>query len=182
MAALATAGLGALAGKKLLDRSRSRDPRDRRGSPDSYDSRSPSPRRDKHKRSKSVSDYARKGLASLGIGSAAAGADDDRRRGVVEEETVIHKSSRRRRSPRSDEDDYDRPRYSSGRGEVYGDPRYANSRGSNVGSRSGGSRAKNGQRDRNIAEGKQAGSDSDSLGSSSGDEKRIKKMKAHSRY
>jgi hypothetical protein len=176
LAALATAGLGALAGKKLLDRSRSRDARDRRGSPDSYDSRSPSPRRDKHKRSKSVTDYARKGLASLGIGSAAAAADDDRgsRRGVVEEETIVHKS-RRRRSPRSDDDDYDRPRYSSGRGDVYGDPRYADSRSSNVGSRSG--RTKDGQRNRRIAEGKQSGSDSDSLGSSSGDEKRIKKMK-----
>lgn len=182
LAALATAGLGALAGKKLLDRSRSRDPRDRRGSPDSYDSRSPSPRRDKHKRSKSVTDYARKGLASLGIGSAAAAADDDRgsRRGVVEEETIVHhKSSRRRRSPRSDDDDYDRPRNSGGRGDVYGDPRYADSRGSNVGSRSGGrgSREKDGQRNRRVAEGKQNDSDSSSLGSSSGDEKRVKKMK-----
>lgn len=179
LAALATAGLGALAGKKLLDRSRSRDADRRRGSPDSYDSRSPSPRRDKHRRSKSVSDYARKGLASLGIGGAAA-ADDDRRRGDVREveETVVHR--RRRGSPRSD-DDYDRPRYSSGRGEVYGDPRYADSRSSNVDSSRGGggggsARRKDGQKNRRVAEGKQSDSSSD-LGSSTDDEKRIKKMK-----
>jgi len=186
LAALATAGIGALAGKKLLDRSRSRD---RRGSPDSYDSRSPSPKRDKHKRSKSVSDYARKGLASLGIGGAAAAADDhDRRRGDMREveETTIHRRSRRgsdddddrRRSRRGSDDDYDRPRNRGGRGEVYGDPRYADSRGSDVGSRRGGgdARAKDGRKNRRIAEGKQSDSES-SYGSSSGDEKKIKKMK-----
>jgi hypothetical protein len=180
LAALATAGLGALAGKKLLDRSRSRGPDNRRrGSPDSYDSRSPSPRRDKHKRNKSVSDYARKGLASLGLGGAAAAADDDRRsdRHVREvEETTVHR--RRRRSPRSDSDSDRRPRYSSGRGDVYGDPRHADSRSSNVGSRRGGesARARDGKKNRRVAEGKQSASSSD-LGSSTDDEKRIKKMK-----
>jgi len=187
LAALATAGLGALAGKKIYDRSQSRDGRGdrRRGSPDSYDSRSPSPRRDKHKRSKSVTDYARKGLASLGIGGAAAAADDDHhRRGEVREveETVVRSKRSGRRSPRYSSDEDDRPRYSKGRGDVYGDPRYADSRSSHVDSRRGdrdrdSARAKDGRKNRRIAEGKDSASDSDSLGSSSGDEKRIKKMK-----
>jgi hypothetical protein len=190
LAALATAGLGALAAKKFSDRSRSRSrggDRRRRDSPDSYDSRSPSPDR-RHKRSKSVSDYARKGLAALGIGEAAGAADDhDRRRSEVVEETHVHRSSRRRRSP---DDNYDDRRgsprdvgYAQSRGDPYGDPRYADSRSSvgggstrNGGSRRGDARAKDGRRNRRIAEGK--GSDSESsLGSSSGDEKRIKKMK-----
>lgn len=209
LAALATAGIGALAGKKLLDRSRSRDGRNdrsrsrgpgrRRGSPDSYDSRSPSPRRDRHKRSKSVSDYARKGLAAIGLGEAASEAggrrDKDRDRDVEYEETKVHRSSRRRRSPdddyeprssrgyRDDRDDRDEGYGSRGGGGVYDDPRYADSRSSNVGStRNGGGRKSNrqkaGERDRRIAEGKQAGSDSSDLGSSTDDEKRMKKMKA----
>ena len=190
LAALATAGLGALAAKKISDRSRSRsrggDDRRRRGSPDSYDSRSPSPDR-RHKRSKSVTDYARKGLAALGIGGAAGAAeeDHDRRRSEVVEETHVHRSSRRRHGS---DDDYDRrgsPRdlgYAQSRGDPYGDPRYADSRSSvGGGSRNGGSRrndarARDGRKNRRTAEGK--GSDSESsLGSSSGDEKRIKKMK-----
>jgi hypothetical protein len=204
LAALATAGLGALAGKKLLDRSRSRSrggdrSRSRaggrhRGSPDSYDSRSPSPRgKDRHKRSKSVTDYARKGLAAIGLGEAAseAGGHRDRDRDVEYEETRVHRSSRRRRD--GSDDDYE-PRGSRasrddgygprGSGGVYDDPRYADSRSSNVGSTRDGRRSgrdkrggKDGGRDRRIAEGKQDVSDSDSLGSSSGDEKRIKKMK-----
>ncbi|KAG9241459.1 hypothetical protein BJ878DRAFT_520665 [Calycina marina] len=192
LAALATAGLGALSAKKIYDRSRSRDPADRRrGSPDSYDSRSPSPRHDKHKRSKSVSDYARKGLASLGIGAGASAADYDYDRGKTREIEDTRSKRSGRRSPRYSSDEDDRPRYSKGRGDVYGDPRYADSRSSNVGSRRGEERErgdyrdtrsrrakKEGASDRRVAEGKQFGSDSDSLGSSSGDEKRIKKMKA----
>jgi len=204
LAALATAGLGAIAGKKLLDRSRSRSRggdrsrsraggRRRRDSSDSYDSRSPSPRgggKDRHKRSKSVTDYARKGLAAIGLGEAAseAGGRRDRDRDVEYEETHVHRSSRRRGgsdddyeprgSRRSRDDGYD-ARDSGG---VYDDPRYANSRSSNVGSTRDGprksDRQRRGARDRKIAEGKQDVSDSDSLGSSSGDEKRIKKMKA----
>ncbi|KAG0649958.1 hypothetical protein D0Z07_3585 [Hyphodiscus hymeniophilus] len=192
LAALATAGLGALAAKKFSDRSRSRSrggDRRRRDSPDSYDSRSPSPDR-RHKRSKSVTDYARKGLAALGIGEAAGAADDhDRRRSEVVEETHVHRSSRRRRSP---DDDYDDRRgstrdggYARDRGDPYGDPRYADSRSSvgggstrNGGGRRSDARAKDGRKNKRIAEGKQDPSDSESsLGSSSGDEKRIKKMK-----
>jgi hypothetical protein len=188
LAALATAGLGALAAKKMSDRSRSRSRGGdrRRGSPDSYDSRSPSPDR-RHKRSKSVTDYARKSLAALGIGGAAGAADDhDRRRSEVVEETRVHKSSRRRHGS---DDDYDDRRgsprdvgYAQSRGDPYGDSRYADSRSSvGGGSRNGGgrrndARARDGRRNRRVAEGKGSESES-SLGSSSGDEKRIKKMK-----
>lgn len=189
LAALATAGLGALAAKKISDRSRSRSrggDRRRRDSRDSYDSRSPSPGDRRHKRSKSVSDYARKGLAALGIGEAAGAAhDDDRRRSEVVEETHVH----RRRRRHSSDDEYDDRRgsprdagYAQSRGDPYGDPRYADSR-SSVGGRSNGggrrndARAKDGRRNRRVAEGKESDSES-SLGSSSGDEKRIKKMKA----
>ncbi|TVY48282.1 hypothetical protein LOCC1_G001427 [Lachnellula occidentalis] len=204
LAALATAGIGAIAGKKLLDHSRSRSRGDnrsrsrgggrRRGSPDSYDSRSPSPKggKDRHKRSKSVTDYARKGLAAIGLGEAASESGGrDRDRDVDYEETRVHKSSRRRRRDGSDDgyeprgsrgsrdDDYSQ----RGSGGVYDDPRYADSRSSNLGStrdgggRRSGGRAKQGGRDRRVAEGKQDASDSDSLGSSSEDEKKIKKMK-----
>lgn len=69
----AGAGLAAV-GKQLFDRVRSRS-RGRARSPSmdsvsSYDSRSPPPRREK-KRSKSISDMARKGMAALGMGEAA---------------------------------------------------------------------------------------------------------------
>lgn len=134
LAALATAGLGALAGKKLLDRSRSRSRtggrRSGRDSSDSYDSRSPSPAyRDRRpKRSKSVTDYARKGLAAMGLGGAAAssGHGDRRDRDVVEETTV--RTSRRGGS----DDDYAPRRsrhggstrdYDDSRSDVYGDSR-----------------------------------------------------------
>ncbi|KAK0104773.1 hypothetical protein ONS95_005043 [Cadophora gregata] len=198
LAALATAGLGAIAGKKLLDRSRSRSrgasrsrggrgsSRRRRDSSDSYDSRSPSPRRgekkDRHKRSKSVTDYARSGLAALGIGGAAAAAGSDRHRdrGVVEEETTVRRTSRR---GGGSDDGYGGSRRSRDYGytdsrDPYGDARYADSRSSNVGSRSGGGRRKKDHKNRDIAEGRRDASDSESsLGSSSGDEKRIKKMR-----
>jgi hypothetical protein len=164
LAALATAGLGALAGKKLLDRSRSRS----RGRRDDYE-RSPSPDRTKRSRSKSVSSMARKGLAALGIGAAAneAGRSRDSYDG----------GSRRRSGDYSDYEDDDRQRRSRrSRGDVYGDPRYADSRGS-VSSR-GAARARDGQRNKKIAEGRDGGYSSDSdLGSSTDDEKRIKKMK-----
>ena len=189
LAALATAGLGALAGKKILDdkreKSRERSPSRsrRRHSPDSYDSRSPSPK-DKHKRSKSVTDYARKGLAALGIGEAAHEAG--RSRETVVEEKSVHRSHRRRPSDDSDDeydDRRDRHRNSgASRGDVYGDPRYSDSRRSvdsrGGGGGGGGARAKDGRKNKAVAEGKKDGSDSESsLGSSSGDEKRIKKMK-----
>lgn len=194
LAALATAGLGALAGKKILDRSRSRsrsraggDRRSRRYSSDSYDSRSPSPRRgggkDRHKRSKSVTDYARKGLAALGIGEAA-GAGRDRDRGDVREieETTVHRTRRGGSddgygSRRSRHGDSTRDLgYVQTRGDPYGDPAYADSR-SSVGGGHRSARERDGRKNRRIAEGKDGYDSDSSLGSSSGDEKRIKKMK-----
>jgi hypothetical protein len=193
LAALATAGLGALAGKKLLDRSRSRSRGDDRDRDDrrSHRRRSPSDDgysddgkgRDRRRRSKSVTDMARKGLAALGIGEAAseAGHRDDRRRDreVVEETRETRVTRKPRKHHDSDDDsDYDDRRddrrrskrdVASTRGDPYGD------------SRDGGSgrrtRKQEGQEAKRVAEGKQDASDSDSLGSSSGDEKRVKKMK-----
>lgn len=185
LAALATAGFGAMAGKKLLDRSRSRSraggSRRRRDSSDSYDSRSPSPKRgekkDRHKRSKSVTDYARNGLAALGIGAAAGDKNRDR---DSNQDTSGRKSRHNSggsdygESRRSRDMDYDDPR------DPYGDSRYNESRTSQVGSRSGGGRRGKGgsHKDRDNSEGKKDASDSDSsLGASSEDEKRIKKMR-----
>ena len=148
LGALAAAGLAGLAGSKLLNRSKSRGRHD--SSDDDYssdDSRArPSGSR---KRSKSVSDYARKGLAALGLGEAAKGSEDR-----VEEETHVY---RKRRGGGGS----DRP---------YAEDRYADSR-SSVGGRSA---RQNGQARRAAEE---SDSDSSDLGSSSGDERHIKKMK-----
>ncbi|CAJ2513446.1 Uu.00g015650.m01.CDS01 [Anthostomella pinea] len=94
LAALATAGLGALGAKKLVEaRSRSRS---RRRSYDSYDSRDPSPRR-RRSRSRSIVDGARRSLAKIGLGSGP----DDRR-----EDDYDDRSPRRARG-RSPDDRYD---------------------------------------------------------------------------
>ncbi|KFZ12607.1 hypothetical protein V501_04135 [Pseudogymnoascus sp. VKM F-4519 (FW-2642)] len=173
LAALATAGLGAFAAKKHHDRStsRSRDDRRRRsGSEDSQESRRP-------KRSKSVTDYARKGLAALGLNDAAddrhgsSRRDRDRDMDDSRSDVRSHKSSSRRhrddrdrdRDLDSSDDDYDRNR----RDDKHRDRDYDDRR-SHRGSDG---------RNRRVAEGKQAISDSDSLGSSTDDNKRIKKMK-----
>lgn len=184
LAAIATAGLTALAGKKLLDRSRSRSRggggrRSRRYSSDSYDSRSPSPayRDRKPKRSKSVTDYARKGLAAMGLSGAAADTGSRRDRDVVEETTV-------RSSRRGDSDDDYRSRRSRHGGSVrgyddsvYGDSRYADSRSINGNDRRVRRQDKPGYNGR-VARGEESASDSDSsLGSSTDDEKKVKKMK-----
>ncbi|KFX95194.1 hypothetical protein O988_05927 [Pseudogymnoascus sp. VKM F-3808] len=171
LAALATAGLGALAAKKHHDRSRSRsrgdDRRRRSDSEDSLD-------RDRRpKRSKSVTDYARKGLAALGLNDAAddrhgsSRKDRDRDYDDSRSDVRSHRSSRRHRDDRdrdldSSDDEYDRNRSDRHRDRDYDD------RKSHRGSEG---------RNRRVAEGKQAISDSDSLGSSTDDNKRIKKMK-----
>ncbi|KFY43436.1 hypothetical protein V494_01984 [Pseudogymnoascus sp. VKM F-4513 (FW-928)] len=176
IAALATAGLGALAAKKHKDRSRSRsrDRRRRSGSEDSLESG-----RDRRpKRSKSVTDYARKGLAALGLNEAtddrhgSSRRDRDRDIDDSRSDTRSHRSSRRHRDSRDDrdrdrdldssDDDYDRRRDDRHRDRDYDDRR--------------GHRGSDG-RNRRVAEGKQWISDSDSLGSSTDDNKRIKKMK-----
>lgn len=102
LAAVATAGLGALGAKKLIEsheRSRSRS---RRRSIDSDDSRDYSPDRRRRSRSRSVVDSARRRLAKIGIGN---GPDDDDR--------DLRDRSRERRRDYDDYDDYEdlgRPR------------------------------------------------------------------------
>lgn len=171
IAALATGAMGLLA-KKASSRSRSRSRRRRSDSEDSYRSRG------KRSRSKSVTDFARKGIAALGLGGAAGAAARDRSRSRSRDREVIEKTTirkeRRRRDSRdydSSDDEYDRRRggnrsrgISRDRDSDYDDRRSNRDRGS-------------GGRNRRVAEGKQNASDSDSLGSSSGDEKRIKKIK-----
>ncbi|KAH8177539.1 hypothetical protein LIA77_02621 [Sarocladium implicatum] len=123
LAALATAGLGAVGAKKAYDgyresRSRSRAPSDdsRRGS------RSPSPR--KRSRSRSVVDRARNSLAKLGIGAGAGGAgalavEDGRRR----DDDYDDRGSRRGSRRYSDDydDDYRSSRYERERDRDYYD-------------------------------------------------------------
>ncbi|KFA61304.1 hypothetical protein S40285_05988 [Stachybotrys chlorohalonatus IBT 40285] len=153
LAALATAGLGALGAKNLLDRSRSRGRR-------SDDSRSPSPdRRRQRSRSRSVVDKARNSLAKLGIGAGAgagaAAADDYHRR----DQDDFDGGSRRSR--RYSDDMYE-DGYRQGRD--YDDRSY----------RSGG----RDDRDRPRRRGGRSDYDSETdLGDSSEDEKRVKKMK-----
>ncbi|KAI1268806.1 hypothetical protein F5Y18DRAFT_168085 [Xylariaceae sp. FL1019] len=100
LAALATAGLGALGAKKLVEgrsRSRSRSRRDSYDSYDSrYDSRDPSPRR-KRSRSRSIVDGARRSLAKIGLGN---GPDDDR------DDRSARGDSRRGFDDRYDDDEY----------------------------------------------------------------------------
>ncbi|KAK4106008.1 hypothetical protein N658DRAFT_490618 [Parathielavia hyrcaniae] len=104
LAALATAGLGALAGKKLMDnheRSRSRN-----RSVDSRNSRDGSPDRRRHRsRSRSVVDSARRRLAKVGIGNGPE--DDDRDRRDRRRDQDDYEDSGRSRRHRDDYDDYD---------------------------------------------------------------------------
>jgi len=81
---LVSGGILAAGGKKLYDRARSKSRGRRESSSDSYDSRSPHPK--ERKRSKSITDYARNGLASLGIGGGAEKVDDRRRSRGLEED------------------------------------------------------------------------------------------------
>ena len=81
---LVSGGILAAGAKKLYDRARSKSRSRRESSTDSYDSRSPHGK--ERKRSKSITDYARNGLASLGIGGGAEKADDRRRSRGLEED------------------------------------------------------------------------------------------------
>lgn len=106
---LASAGLITAAGKSIYDkvRSKSRGRRSSSSSYDSYDSRSPPRRRDKKKRSSSISAYASKGLAALGLGDAADKANS--------------KNKHRRAATFNDEDDYyHRPSHNGGAPPPYG--------------------------------------------------------------
>ncbi|KAJ1326793.1 septal pore-associated protein [Microdochium nivale] len=164
LAALATAGLGALGAKKLMDKKesskdRSRD-RSRRRSYDSYDSRSPSPRR--RSRSRSVVDTARRSLAKIGLGS---GPDDKR-----DDDRHSDGRSSSRRS-RGHDDRYD-DNYSTrdgymrgGRGDAAYDDRDQRRR--------SGSRSRKGGRSGSVS--------SSDLGNSDDDEREAKKMKERRR-
>ncbi|KAK8088602.1 hypothetical protein PG997_003563 [Apiospora hydei] len=164
LAALATAGLGALGAKKLLDKgddSRESRSRGRRGSVDSFDSRydsRPGSKDRRRSRSRSVVDGARRSLAKLGLGSAPAEDKDDF------DDTRSRRS--RRRSPDAYDDDYTSRGYMrGGRGpdDYYDDDR---------------STARRRSRSRSHTRGGRSGSVSSSdLGDSDDDEKTAKKMR-----
>ncbi|KAF5591327.1 hypothetical protein FPANT_5687 [Fusarium pseudoanthophilum] len=157
LAALATAGLGALGAKKVLDRSRSRS-RSRRGRSASY---SPSPdRRRQRSRSRSVVDKARNGLAKLGLGAgagagAAAAADDYHRH---DQDDFSDRGGSRSR--RYSDDMYDDRRYGTNR-DYYDDDRSYKSK----------------PRERRRGGRSDYSSSSSDLGDSDEDEKRAKKMR-----
>ena len=153
LAALATAGLGALGAKKIMDgRDKSRSPsRSRRRSVDSWDSRDGSPPR-KRSRSRSVVDSARRSLAKLGLG-----------KGPDEEESS--RASTHRRHNDFIDDDYPQPRGSSRRD--YDDDRSF---------RGGGGRDRSRSRNRGGRRGSFSGSETD-LGDSSEDEKQARRKK-----
>jgi hypothetical protein len=167
LAALATAGLGALGAKKLMEnRERSRS---RRRSADSYDSRDSSRDRHRHRsRSRSVVDTARRGLAKIGIGN---GPDDDRRRDLDDDYDSQRGGggSSRRHRHRDSDDGYDDASRSYGRGERDG---HDDDRSHRARSRS--RQRDRGERRRDGSRGSAASSD---LGDSGEDEKRAKKMR-----
>lgn len=124
----------------------------------------------KRSRSKSVIASARKGLAALGIGEAAKDSDDrdDRSSRGGRDRSRSRPGRDSRRYDDFSDDEYDDRRGSRRppreRGETYGNPRSA--------------MKKDGQRNKAAAEGRRnGGSSSSDLGSSTEDEKRIKKMK-----
>lgn len=109
---LAGAGLITAAGKSLYDRVRSKSHGRRSSSSssdDSYDSRSPRRRRDVKKRSSSISAFASKGLAALGLNEA-------------------QKAKEKRRSANDDDDDYHHRPSRNGAPPAYGGGGYQDSR------------------------------------------------------
>ncbi|KAJ4394438.1 hypothetical protein N0V93_003656 [Gnomoniopsis smithogilvyi] len=160
LAALATAGLGAIGAKKAVDNIREDRSRSRRRSMsrDSYDSRDESPRRRQRSRSRSVVDTARRGLAKIGFGKKDDDSDVDSRR-----------SGRGGRY--SDDDDYSRDgRSARGAGKRYDS--YDDDRSV---ARGGRNRSR-GTAPRSRASSRGSISSSD-LGDSDEDEKRAKKMR-----
>lgn len=156
LAALATAGLGVLGTKKVLEHSRSRS---RRRSIDSYDSRDGSPRR-RRSRSRSIVDGARRSLAKIGLGHGP----DDRR----EDDEYYDDRSPRRSRHRSPgypyDDDYTSRGYMrGGRGDEYPED-----------DRSVGPRRRSSSRQRGGRSGSVSSSD---LGDSDDDAKRSKSIR-----
>lgn len=122
IAALATAGLGAIGAKKMLDNHRERSQsRSCQGSTDSYDIRDGSPDRRLRSRgrsrgrSPSIVDSDRKSFSRMGIGSDPDAKDRDRCRDNGDYDNL--RSSRRHRSHSSDDscDDEWPPSYGRGR-------------------------------------------------------------------
>ncbi|KAI1193708.1 hypothetical protein F5X97DRAFT_29426 [Nemania serpens] len=149
LAALATAGLGALGAKKLVEhRSRSRS-RSRARSHDSYDDRDDS-RTKRRSRSRSIVDTARRSLAKLGLGNEPDDYDDHSPRG----------SSHRGASDRYDDNDY-YMRGGRGPGDDDYDERSRGGRGS----------------DRSHSRGRSSSVSSSDLGDSDTDRKRTGKMR-----
>lgn len=153
LAALATAGLGAIGAKKAVDniredRSRSRRRSGSRDSYDSYDSRDDLPprRQRSRSRSRSVVDKARRGLAKIGFGKEEGSDVGSRRGGRYDDDDTYSRDGRHR-------DDYDDDRYRA-RSRSRGAPGASRSRASSRGSVS-----------------------SSDLGDSDEDEKRAKKMR-----
>lgn len=160
LAALATAGLGAIGAKKAVDNIREDRSRSRRRSMsrDSYDSRDESPRRRQRSRSRSVVDTARRGLAKIGFGKKDDDSDVDSRR-----------SGRGGRY--SDDDDYSR----DGRGARGAGKRYDSYDDDRSVARGGRTRSRGtAPRSRGSSRGSVSSSD---LGDSDEDEKRAKKMR-----
>lgn len=161
LAALATAGLGAIGAKKAVDNIREDRSRSRRRSMsrDSYDSRDESPRRRQRSRSRSVVDTARRGLAKIGFGKK----DDD--------SDVGSRRSGRGGRYSDDDDDYSRDgrsvRGAGRRYDSYDDDRSI-ARGGRDRSRGGAPKS------RASSRGSVSSSD---LGDSDEDEKRAKKMR-----
>lgn len=161
IAALATAGLGALGAKKLIDSKRD-ESRGRRSSVDSfdsrYDSRGGSPRRNRS-RSRSIVDGARRSLAKIGLGNGP----DDRDRDRDELDDTRSRRSRRTRSPDYDDDYTSRGYMRGGRGpeDDYDDDKSTR-------------RSRSRSRPRGGRSGSVSSSD---LGDSDEDEKTFKKMR-----
>lgn len=164
LAALATAGLGAIGAKKAVDNIREDRSRSRRRSMsrDSYDSRDESPRRRQRSRSRSVVDTARRGLAKIGFGKK----DDDSDVG----------SRRSGRGGRYSDDDDDDDYYSrDGRGARGAGRRHDSYDDDRSVARGGRERSRGGApKSRASSRGSLSSSD---LGDSDEDEKRAKKMR-----
>lgn len=161
LAALATAGLGAIGAKKAVDNIREDRSRSRRRSMsrDSYDSRDESPRRRQRSRSRSVVDTARRGLAKIGFGKK----DDD--------SDVGSRRSGRGGRYSDDDDDYSR----DGRGARGAGRRYDSYDDDRSVARGGRDRSR-GAAPKSRASSRGSVSSSD-LGDSDEDEKRAKKMR-----
>ncbi|KAK1828239.1 hypothetical protein QBC39DRAFT_265631 [Podospora conica] len=176
LAALATAGLGALGAKKIMDGRKDDDDDDsrsrRRRSVDSRDSRDGSPKRQRS-RSRSVVDKARRGLAKLGLGNAPEEEDDrdNDRRDRSRRDYDDYDDDKSSRRHRDDYDDYDRDRshHKSSRRDDYSDEERSHHRRDR--SRPRGERSERGT----VA--RRGSASSTDLGDSDADEKHGKKMR-----